>query len=267
MKRFRMVVALISLVGAMATQGLALDQAVSASPGLLDGASGIHHADLNATFTWTELAGAEWYQVYVAEVGIPNPPAYAKWVQAPLTTQAIGNKTSLKAGTTYRWWVRAWSQAEGFGEWSATRTFQAESINQIYIPAHAFRVVNAFAGYSYEAGGCMLNPSTDNTQLIAAVPLHSTVTITSIELFWKNNVTASGASIAAVKIFGTITAATLDIMTVSGDLTASGIHSVASAPHFYYPSSSSMPPSISVHLTNRERWLMGVEVSYFETAD
>ncbi len=265
MRRFLTMMAVISLVGVMTAQSFALSQATSTSPGLLDGESGIDHQDVGATFSWVTVASAEWYQIYVAEAGIPSPPTYAKWVQAPLTTHVIGNQTTLKPGTTYRWWVRGWSQAEGYGEWSATRTFQAESVKSLYIPAHAFRVVNAFAGYSYEEGGCMLNPATDNTELIAAIPLPSTVTITSIELFWKNNVTASGASIAAVKIFSTLTAATLDVMTVSGYTTGSGVHSIASAPHLYYPASSLIPPSIYVHLTNRERWLMGVEVHYFES--
>jgi hypothetical protein len=68
-------------------------------------------------FSWTAVAGATWYQIWLTRNGQPYS---APWVNGATTWSPA---TSGLPGGSYRWWVRPWGPASGYGEWEGPADF------------------------------------------------------------------------------------------------------------------------------------------------
>jgi len=68
-------------------------------------------------FMWDAVNDATWYQVYISKQGAWN---WDTWVEEATTWTT--SDWSFDNGN-YEWWVRGWSQADGYGSWSAGMNF------------------------------------------------------------------------------------------------------------------------------------------------
>ncbi|MDX1992718.1 MAG: S8 family serine peptidase [bacterium] len=96
-------------------------------------ATGINDADGKPTYTWVSYPGAEFYQVFVWKGNFPAwQPAADTWVSAAsLGCGGGGNCVFTPDIPLYdglHWWyVRAWSDANGYSPWSSGQNFNLDA--------------------------------------------------------------------------------------------------------------------------------------------
>lgn len=117
-------------------------------------------------------------------------------------------------------------------------------------------------GNSTPIGG-VIQPLTDaSSQWIAPLPFAEGTKITAIELIWKNAIDRSGSSTITLRLTSEATAASLDLFNQTSTDASIGIHSVKTNVNFVF--SAPYHPIVAVWLSNKDRWLVGVKVSYME---
>ncbi|NDJ60950.1 MAG: hypothetical protein GYB67_07485 [Chloroflexi bacterium] len=84
--------------------------------------------DTQPTFTWDAVPGASWYLLWLSDVtGPTGTQVFNGWVEASSVcangTCAVTPSLTLGDGRSYRWWLRTWNEAGGFGPWSDSVDF------------------------------------------------------------------------------------------------------------------------------------------------
>lgn len=133
----------------------------------------------------------------------------------------------------------------------------------LYLPGLAFRALNSFTAWQFSADGGVIQPTVDaSSQWIAPLPFAEGTKITAIELIWKNAIDRSGSSTITLRLTSEATAASLDLFNQTSNDASIGIHSVKRSINFVF--SAPYHPIVAVWLSNKDRWLVGVKVSYME---
>lgn len=137
----------------------------------------------------------------------------------------------------------------------------ASQAKELYLPALAFRPLDAMAGGTWQEGGSMLKPI-GASEWIAPLPLPTGTKITTIELIWKNIIYQAGTSRITLRLASDTTGASLDLFNMTSTEANSGVYTVQRTIDFTF--SDPYHPIVSVGLSSSNRWLIGVKVSYTE---
>ncbi|MDD3815153.1 MAG: hypothetical protein PHZ02_10965 [Desulfocapsaceae bacterium] len=133
----------------------------------------------------------------------------------------------------------------------------------LYLPGLAFRALNSFTAWQFSADGGVIQPTVDvSSEWIAPLPFAEGTKITAIELIWKNVIDRNGSSTITLRLTSEATAASLDVFNQTSTDASLGIHSVKRSINFVF--SPPYHPIVAVSLSNKDRWLVGVKVSYME---
>jgi len=221
-----------------------------------------YHTSRTPTFSWTPVAGATWYEIWVAETATPNTAVIDQWVEAGTSwTSGGGGGDTLTPGTDYSWWVRAWNTTEGYGAWSAGGNFTAGQFHSMIINASAFRPYNE--GYTWMLNGAVLVPGdTSSHSWYAPVTLPKGAVISSLILYYYNAVGVSTASEASLRCseYDSTSSQTLATATATTD------HGYKSAYDFtieYATVSSSYSYYIMLNLPSEYNYLIHVKINYW----
>ena len=202
----------------------ALPMVVSASPGLLPGDTGVDYASRQPTFRWTPIGNATWYQIWCdanPASGAPITQWIAGWATSSWTLPA---DRKLTKGKAYRWWVRGWSPTHGYGPWSDGRSFTAQEMVSILIPASAFRPISSSTAWQFVENGNMLSSSgTGSADFVAPVPAPIGVHLAKATLRWKNQTDNAGHVWCSVRLVSNLTGAGLSLWNLTSTESYAGV--------------------------------------------
>lgn len=131
---------------------------------------------------------------------------------------------------------------------------------ELFLSAPSFRPVTPFLGFSWEEDGMIINPSVPGW-LIAPLDIPTGVTITSLELFWKNHSQVSNPCSVTLNVFNLDTGYGLDLVTMSSTAYSLGVQSVKTNT-FKFLVTSNFKSAVRVYLGHIDKWLIGVKVYY-----
>ena len=132
---------------------------------------------------------------------------------------------------------------------------------ELFLSAPSFRSVTPFLSFSWEEDGLILNPNGVGWW-IATLDMPTGITITSLELFWKNTsqITNKTCSVT-LNIFNLNTGHGLDLVTKSSTAYQLGVQSVKTNV-FEFPVTANLKAAVRVYLGHVDKSLIGVKVYY-----
>jgi hypothetical protein len=133
---------------------------------------------------------------------------------------------------------------------------------ELFLSAPSFRPVTPMLSFSWEENGMILSPNGVGWW-IAPLDIPTGVTITSLELFWKNTsqITNKICSVT-LNVFNLDTGHGIDLVTMSSTAYPLGVQSVRTNA-FKFPITANFKAAVRVYLGDIGKSLIGVKVYYF----
>lgn len=132
---------------------------------------------------------------------------------------------------------------------------------ELFLSAPSFRPVTSMLSFSWEANGMMLNPNGVGWW-IAPLDMPTGVTITSLELFWKNTSQITNKPcMVTLNVFNLDTGYGIDMVTMSSTAYPLGVQSVRTNV-FEFAVTANYKAAARVYLGHADKWLIGVKVYY-----
>lgn len=131
---------------------------------------------------------------------------------------------------------------------------------ELFLSAPSFRAVTPMLGSSWEEDGMILNPSGAGSW-IAPLDLPVGITITSLELYWKNNSQTAGVTTVTLYLFNLENGNGLDFINMTSNSTELGVQHVRTNT-FSFQTTENYQVAVRVYLGHTDKWLMGVKVRY-----